>query len=116
MTWPFNKPRITSGGPQNAGFEETLAGVQYKAVWKEKAQPDPGAQAFAYETYGLVAMPPSGPSIVALNNRMRAYYMSPDVSKPGTIIRGLGTVQGQIYSQPLLNPYSDVGKPIGGQV
>jgi hypothetical protein len=107
--------RVTKAGPQNAGFEETLLGTAYKAVWRDKTAnlPDPGAQAFAYETLGLVAFPPSGPSIVANAWRMHAFYSSPSVSRAAVRTIGIPTVAGQIFSQPLLDPYN---KPVGGQV
>lgn len=110
--------RTTAAGPQNAGFQETILGVIYKAVWRDKRDnlPDPGAQAFAYETYGLPAFPPSGPSIHAVAQRPHAFYGPPLVSRAAVITTGIPTVAGQIFLQPLLNPYQDNGRPAGGQI
>lgn len=108
--WPFRKKEIN--GPQNAGFEDTPMGVVYRGVHEQKRMPDPGAQAYAWETLALPAYTPIGPGNHAISFRAMPLGPPPLMTQQGAIVRGIPTTAGQIIGQPLINDLT----PVGGQV
>jgi len=98
------------------GFIETLCGVLYHMRWEDKHDqlPQPGAQAWAYETYQLPAFTPIGPGTHAWRKRPHAFYGPPAYTYPATVIAGIPRIAGQYILQPLVNPYPPTN-PYGPQ-
>ena len=81
-----------------------FSGAGYSASYGATVQPSPGAMAYAYETLGLVAFPPSGPSIATrtpINPTATPLYVLQSIP----MVSFGGTVSGQMVAQPLFNPY-----------
>jgi len=84
----------------NQGFQ--LEDGTYHAVWERKRMPDPGAQNYAWETYGLPPFTPIGtgiPTQQPLIATSEQVYTMQAVS-----LVGMPTVSGQILGQPLFDP------------
>lgn len=76
----------------------------YQGVWEKKRQPSPGAQAYAWETLGLVQFVPSGPSITV----RRGISVLPGAPQPAiglaVPLNGVPLTAGQVVGQPLYDP------------
>ncbi len=110
--WPFKrKARLDPG---NSGFNEDQG--TFRIVYERKPMPDPGAQNYAYESLGLVAFPPAGPSITIRQPRETVF---PQMYATHAIPQnGIPLVAGQIFGQPLFDPQSGgfANDPFGGNV
>jgi hypothetical protein len=72
--------------------------------WERKQLPDPGAQNYAFESYGLVAFPPSGPSVTTRQPVVPLPLGPQMYSWQGVRLDGIPLVAGQIHGQPLFDP------------
>lgn len=103
MRWPFGRKQIN--GPDNAGFDDSFMGVAYRSIHEGKAQPSPGAQAYAWETLGLPAFTPIGAGNHAMSKRPRPFSASaPLFTQQGARTIGVPLTAGQFILQPLLIP------------
>ena len=108
MAWK-RRSEPKPGEPAYSPFIDTLKGTLYKAVFERKQQPDPGAQAFAWETLALPAFTPIGPGVLAISKRPHAFYAPPAYGFAGTVIVGLPYIAGQYILQPLIDPNAPEG-------
>lgn len=78
--------------------------LPFQQVWKRKRLPGPGSGNYAFETLGLAAFTPSGPSVATrtpinpLAGGDQLYVMQ------AVGVDGIPTVAGQVISQPLFDP------------
>jgi hypothetical protein len=74
----------------------------YLNVWERKDMPDPGAQAYAWETLGLEPFSPIGPGVrtrIGIKPLFAQVY-----TEQAVILNGIPTTAGQIFGQPLFDP------------
>lgn len=82
-------------------------------VWENKQPklPQPGAQAYAWESYGLVEFSPIGPSIAVKTPFTK---LTPQLYQSlATFLQGIGTQAGGVQFQALFDPTSPNGYPAG---
>ncbi len=108
--------RKKSGATGPTFFDDGFMGTQYGQRWVNKKGnlPDPGAQAFAWETLQQAAFTPIGAGNLAIAMRSVPFGNGvPVMTQQGAIVNGVPTTAGQIYGQPLLNPITGQVDPYG---
>lgn len=66
--------------------------------------PQPGAQAYAFESLGLVEFSPIGPSGAVLEPLRLSLGVPQMFSGQAVVLQGIGIQSGQLISQPLIDP------------
>jgi hypothetical protein len=77
----------------------------FKNVWEQKFPfgfPTPGAQSFAFESYGLVEYTPIGPSAVVADP-IELLHPQLYVGQ-AVVVQGIPLQAGQVMHQPLIDP------------
>lgn len=82
---------------------------QHHMAWENKASrlPEPGAQAYAYESYGLVEFSPIGPSVAVTTPLQK--YSPPYVTGMAVWLSGIPTQAGGVTLQALIDPSAPGG-------
>lgn len=76
----------------------------FQNVWEKKRMPSPGAQAYAFESLGLVQFTPIGPSVNVRQGIVPVPGAPQPVSGLAVPLNGIPTTAGQIMGQQLYDP------------